>query len=118
MTPPQQNNQISPWGQWKILLETNYCKVKQITINPGHRLSYQTHEKRQEQWTIVQGTATVVLKDKTHTLTVGQNIFIPQKAPHRIGNTTDTPVILIEVQTGSYFGEDDIIRLKDDYKRK
>ena len=58
MTTKQNNQQKTIWGKWDILLATDYCKVKKITVNPGHRLSYQTHKKRQEQWTIVQGTAT------------------------------------------------------------
>ena len=118
MKQQTKNQQTTVWGKWEILLETDYCKVKQITVNPGQRLSYQTHKKRQEQWTIVQGTATIVLNDKTQLLTPGNSILIPKQAPHRIGNTTDTPIIFIEVQTGTYFGEDDIIRLEDDYNRQ
>ena len=117
MTPKSNNQHTTVWGKWDILLETKYCKVKKITVNPNHRLSYQTHQKRQEQWTIVQGTATIILNDKKHLLTVGESIFIPKQTPHRIGNYTDIPLIFIEVQTGSYFGEDDIIRLEDDYNR-
>lgn len=105
------------WGHWEILLETKYCKVKQITVNPGQRLSYQSHQKRQEHWTIVQGTGTLVLNDESHTLCVGENIVIPKQAKHRIGNKTKSPLIFIEVQTGDYFGEDDIKRYEDDYGR-
>ena len=108
----------TPWGRWEVLLDTDYCKVKRIFVNPGHRLSHQTHQRRQEVWTIVQGTATVVLNDKETIHETGDTIFIPKGAPHRIGNTHDTPVIFIEVQRGDYFGEDDIIRLDDDYGRK
>ena len=106
-----------PWGSWEILLEESYCKVKRIIVHPNQRLSYQKHFKRQEQWTIVQGTATIVLNDETKKLKTGDSIFIPKEAKHRIGNQEKTPLIFIEVQCGSYFGEDDIIRLEDDYNR-
>tara|TARA_B100001113_G_scaffold309570_1_gene272298 strand:- start:154 stop:528 length:375 start_codon:yes stop_codon:yes gene_type:complete len=113
-SPSRENR---PWGHYEILLETAYCKVKQITVNPNQRLSYQRHEKREEYWTIVKGNAIVILNDKKINLSEGQQIHIPQKTNHRIQNTATKPLIFIEIQRGSYFGEDDIIRLEDDYKR-
>jgi len=109
--------QTTPWGSWEILLETDYCKVKQIIVNPNGRLSYQKHFKREEVWTIVQGQATITLNDVVHTLNEGGIIHIPKESFHRIANETVTPLIFIEIQRGSYFGEDDIVRVSDDYGR-
>jgi mannose-6-phosphate isomerase len=106
-----------PWGKFENLLEAEYCKVKRITVNPGQRLSYQYHHKRSEVWTVVQGTPVVTLDDKKINLTSGQVIEIPVGSKHRIENNTEHLVVFIEVQHGSYFGEDDIVRLEDDYNR-
>lgn len=106
-----------PWGFYEILLETEYTKVKQITVNPGQRLSYQYHSKRQEFWTIVSGSATVILDDEKVLVAQGESIYIPLGAKHRIMNETNELVVFIEVQTGTYFGEDDIIRIDDEYGR-
>tara|TARA_Y100000591_G_C21483721_1_gene521734 strand:- start:128 stop:484 length:357 start_codon:yes stop_codon:yes gene_type:complete len=105
------------WGKWEIIHETNTCKVKQLTINQNHRLSYQKHLKRQESWTIIQGSALVTLDGVQHNLTYGETIVIPKESLHRIGNQNTEPLVIIEVQTGTYFGEDDIIRIEDDYGR-
>ena len=110
-------NSTRPWGHYDVLLDTDYCKVKQITVKPNQRLSYQRHEKREEYWTIVKGQATVTLNDKKIALSEGQQIHIPQHANHRIANKSSEPLIFIEIQRGSYFGEDDIIRIEDDYGR-
>lgn len=110
-------NSTRPWGHYNVLLDTDYCKVKQITVKPNQRLSYQRHEKREEYWTIVKGQATVTLNDKKIALSEGQQIHIPQHANHRIANKSSEPLIFIEIQRGSYFGEDDIIRIEDDYGR-
>lgn len=107
----------TPWGRWEVLLDADYCKVKRITVNPGQRLSYQKHFKRQEFWTIVQGTATITLDDEVKNYTVGELAHIPLEAKHRVANEGETPVVFIEVQQGTYFGEDDIIRFEDDYGR-
>jgi len=106
-----------PWGYYEVLLDSTYCKVKRITVNPGHRLSYQRHTKRKEYWTIVLGQGTVLLNDELHTLNPGDTITIPREAWHRIGNRGEVPLVFIEVQRGDYFGEDDIIRSEDDYGR-
>jgi len=108
---------IRPWGTYEVLLEGDYCKVKQIVVNQDQRLSYQYHKFREEVWTIVSGTALVVLDGQEIRLQPGEVIKIPLGSKHRIGNISESPLIFIEVQMGSYFGEDDIIRIQDDYER-
>ncbi len=108
----------TPWGRWEVLLDAPYCKVKRIIVNPGHRLSYQRHQKREELWTIVQGKATVTLDGNVKIFSEGDVAHIPRGAAHRMGNDHKLPVVFIEIQRGSYFGEDDIVRLEDDYGRK
>ncbi len=88
-----------------------------MVVLPGKRLSYQRHAKRSEHWFIVSGTATVTLEGVEHTLGPGQSIDIPLGGAHRIANGGDTDLVFIEVQHGTYFGEDDIVRLEDDYGR-
>jgi len=106
-----------PWGKFENLLETDYCKVKQITVYPKQKLSYQYHEHRAERWVIVQGEAIVTIDDFDYTKVIGDAVKIPKGAKHRIWNPGDVNLIFIEVQTGAYFGEDDIIRLEDNYGR-
>ena len=106
-----------PWGSFEVLLDTLYCKVKQIVVKPSQKLSYQYHEHRAERWVIVQGEAIVTIDDLNHTKTIGESVKIPKGAKHRIWNPGNTNLIFIEVQTGTYFGEDDIIRLEDNYGR-
>ena len=106
-----------PWGKWEVLLDEPTYKVKRITVNPGHRLSYQKHFKRKEHWMIVQGESTVTLDDREIPLKSGEHIDIDLEVAHRIANYGSEPVVFIEIQQGSYFGEDDIIRLEDDYGR-
>lgn len=108
----------TPWGSWRVLHETERCKVKQLVVNPGARLSYQTHRYRKESWVVVTGKATVILLGAPYHLKTGDSIQIPIGVPHRVSNqSTSDPLVLIEVQTGTYFGEDDIVRLEDDYGR-
>lgn len=107
-----------PWGKFEVLLDAPYCKVKRITVNPNQRLSYQKHFKREEVWTVVQGHATVTLDGITTTHAEKDVIRIPLQAAHRVANEGSEPLIFIEVQLGTYFGEDDIVRLEDDYDRK
>lgn len=107
----------TPWGRWEVLLDSHICKVKRITVKPGQRLSLQKHFKRREFWTIVQGTATVTIDDVIQDYHEDQIAVIPQGAVHRIENRSSEDVIFIEIQRGTYFGEDDIIRLEDDYGR-
>ena len=106
-----------PWGSFENLLDEEYCKVKRIIVKPGQRLSYQYHYKRDECWVIVQGAATVTLDDKIHTFIEGDVVQIEYGTKHRVENKGDEDLIFIETQTGTYFGEDDIVRLDDDYGR-
>ena len=108
---------IRPWGKYEVLLDSDNVKVKRITVNPNSRLSYQYHDKRREQWTVVSGLLSIVLDDERVFREKGESISIPLGAKHRAWNETHEPVVFIEVQTGTYFGEDDIIRLEDDYER-
>lgn len=107
-----------PWGRFEVLREDNHYKSKIIRVEPGQKLSYQSHKNRAEHWIIVKGEAVVTLDDKEHIQKQGSHIFIPQGAKHRIHNRSSSYVEFIEVQTGSYFGEDDITRYQDDYGRK
>jgi len=106
-----------PWGSFENLLDEEYCKVKRLIIKPGQRPSYQYHHKRSEHWVIVQGFAKVTLDDEEVQLVAGENVFVPIGSSHRIENVGEEDLIFIEVQCGTYFGEDDIVRLEDDYKR-
>jgi glucokinase len=108
---------IAPWGFWEVLEEAKDFKAKRIYIHPGQRLSYQKHEHREETWMIVTGTAAITLDDKDLTLHGGETIHIKKTQRHRIANAGQGPLIFVEVQRGTYFGEDDIVRLSDDYKR-
>ena len=107
-----------PWGNFEILHDEDYYKSKILRVDPGQRLSYQSHQKRSEHWIVVRGTATVLLNDQEKTLKVGEHLHIPLGAKHRLMNLSKEVMELIEVQTGSYFGEDDIERFQDDYGRK
>jgi len=107
-----------PWGNYTVLDDdAPDHKVKRIVVHPGKRLSYQRHSKRAEHWFIVSGTATVTLDGTVTTVQAGQAIDIPVEGAHRIANEGATDVVFIEVQRGTYFGEDDIVRLDDDYGR-
>lgn len=106
-----------PWGKYEVLADKKEFKGKVITVDPGQQLSYQSHQKRSEHWVIISGQAEVVLDDKVNKLSTGNYIFIPQGAKHRMRNPGTEPLVFVEVQTGSYFGEDDIQRYEDDYNR-
>lgn len=106
-----------PWGKFEILRDTDAFKSKVIHVNPGQQLSYQSHKKRAEHWVIIKGHPEVVLNDVLHKLHPGENIYIPLGAKHRIRNPGNEVVEFVEVQVGTYFGEDDITRYQDDYKR-
>lgn len=107
-----------PWGSFEILFEENDLKVKRIVVKPEKRLSLQSHRFRSENWVIIQGRALVTLDERQIPLTVHESVFIPCGAKHRIGNAGTEEVVFIEVQTGSYLGEDDIVRYQDDFLRK
>jgi mannose-6-phosphate isomerase-like protein (cupin superfamily) len=107
-----------PWGNYTVLDDdAPDHKVKRLVVHPGKRLSYQRHSKRAEHWYIVAGTATVTLDGTVSVVDAGGAIDIPLESAHRIANQGSTDVVLIEVQRGSYFGEDDIVRLEDDFGR-
>jgi len=106
-----------PWGWYETISEQPGHKVKRILVNPGQQLSLQKHEHRAEHWVVVEGTAQVTVGTTVLGLTVGQHVDIGQGEIHRLTNITAEPVLIIEVQMGSYLGEDDILRLQDDYGR-
>ena len=106
-----------PWGMFENLLDNEKCKVKQLTIKPGQAPSYQYHFKRSEVWVVVQGTAALTLDDEVSNVSAGEVIHVPVGMKHRIRNIGNDDLIFIEVQLGDYFGEDDIVRLEDDYNR-
>ncbi len=106
-----------PWGWFQVLSDSSDYKVKKIFIKPNSELSLQSHKHRSEHWVIVQGTALVTIEDKQFSLEKNQSIFVPKGKIHRIKNINNDPVIIIEVQTGSYLGEDDIVRYEDKYSR-
>jgi mannose-1-phosphate guanylyltransferase/mannose-6-phosphate isomerase len=106
-----------PWGSYTILEDRDDCKVKRLTVKPGHVLSLQLHHKRSEHWTVVNGTAKVRIGEKELLLNANESAYIPMNTVHRLENPTDRDIHLIEVQCGDYFGEDDIVRLEDRYGR-
>jgi mannose-6-phosphate isomerase len=107
-----------PWGNFTVLDDgESDHKVKRLVVHPGKRLSYQRHSKRAEHWFIVSGTAKVTLDGTVHELRAGESIDIPLEGAHRVGNDGDVDLVFIEVQHGTYFGEDDIVRLEDDFGR-
>lgn len=106
-----------PWGAYWVLEEAQTHKVKKILVNPGGRLSLQYHRHRAEVWTIILGCGTVTINNILKEYFPGEVINIPIRAHHRIENRTLEPLLFIEVQHGNYFGEDDIVRIEDDYNR-
>ena len=106
-----------PWGSFTILEDAADCKVKRLVVKPGQVLSLQKHQRRSEHWTVVKGTAKIRLGDKEFLLEANQSTYVPVDTLHRLENPGDTDIHLIEVQTGNYFGEDDIERLEDIYGR-
>jgi mannose-1-phosphate guanylyltransferase/mannose-6-phosphate isomerase len=107
-----------PWGSYEGLAEEAGFQVKRIIIKPGAALSLQLHHKRAEHWIVVRGTATVTCGERVFELQENQSTYIPMETKHRLENRTGEPVTLIEVQCGSYLGEDDIVRFDDVYGRK
>jgi mannose-6-phosphate isomerase-like protein (cupin superfamily) len=106
-----------PWGRYTILDEGTGYKVKRIEVLPGKRLSYQKHAQRAEHWMVVVGMARMTLEEQTLMLGPGDTIDIPIGAAHRIENAGEEQLIFIEIQRGDYLGEDDIVRLQDDFGR-
>ena len=108
---------VRPWGRYFILDQSEIHKVKRIEVLPGKRLSYQRHRFRAEHWMIVQGQGLLTLDGKSKNVSPGDSFDIEIGQLHRIENTASDLLIFVEVQTGSYFGEDDIERVEDDYGR-
>ncbi|MEH6393188.1 MAG: mannose-1-phosphate guanylyltransferase/mannose-6-phosphate isomerase [Sulfitobacter sp.] len=106
-----------PWGWYESLVIGARFQVKRIVVNPGAALSLQSHHHRSEHWIVVEGTAKVTVDDEVKLVGENQSVYIPLGAIHRMENPGKVPMVLIEVQTGSYFGEDDIIRYEDIYAR-
>jgi mannose-1-phosphate guanylyltransferase/mannose-1-phosphate guanylyltransferase/mannose-6-phosphate isomerase len=106
-----------PWGGFEILADEKNFKSKRVTIDPGAQLSYQSHAKRSEHWVIISGLGQVTLNEKVIPLKPGESVYIPVGSKHRMTNPGKEPLVFVEVQTGSYFGEDDIVRYQDDYNR-
>ncbi len=106
-----------PWGMFESLVIGSRFQVKRIVVKPGAALSLQSHHHRSEHWIVVEGTARVTVDDEVKLLTENQSVYIPLGAVHRMENPGKVPMVLIEVQTGSYLGEDDIIRYEDVYSR-
>lgn len=106
-----------PWGWYESLVVGPRFQVKRIVVHPGASLSLQSHQRRAEHWVVVEGTAKVTIHDKVVRVAENQSVYIPVGAKHRMENPGDTPLTLIEVQTGTYFGEDDITRYEDKYAR-
>ena len=106
-----------PWGRYEVLQESSTHKVKCIWVAPGKRLSYQRHQKRAEHWFIVTGEGEVTLDGETIRVSAGSSVDVPMGSLHRIHNVGTEELIFVEVQTGTYFGEDDIERVEDDFGR-
>ncbi len=106
-----------PWGTYQTINFTDKSQTKIITVKPKGQLSLQKHFKRAEHWVVVTGTPTITVDKSVREYGVGEHVFIPKEAVHRLENFTDSDIQIIEVQVGDYLGEDDIVRLEDIYKR-
>jgi mannose-1-phosphate guanylyltransferase/mannose-6-phosphate isomerase len=106
-----------PWGYFESIDAGDRFQVKRIMVKPGEALSLQMHHHRAEHWVVVSGTAKVTRGEEQYLVSENESTFIPVGVKHRLENPGKVPLYLIEVQSGSYFGEDDIVRLEDKYKR-
>ena len=109
--------ETKPWGSYSILFKSTDYQVKRVEVGPGHRLSLQKHAKRAEKWIVVGGIGEATLGSMNIPVERGSVVDIPMDAVHRIKNTGNELLVFIEVQFGAYLGEDDIVRLEDDYYR-
>ena len=107
-----------PWGSFFVIHEEEDYKLKRLEITPNKRLSYQFHDKRSETWVIISGRPSITINDITKFYDKGDTVIIPVGTKHRIENKENEPLEIIEVQVGSYLGEDDIVRYEDDYGRE
>ena len=105
-----------PWGTYEVLLNTENCKVKRIIVNPNEQLSVQYHNKHSELWKIISGKGQILIGNDWIEAKPGVMVEIPQGAIHSV-KAIDESLVFIEIQTGTYFGEDDIVRLSDKYNR-
>ena len=115
--PADAASETRPWGTFHVLEEGAGYKVKRLMVEPGHRLSLQRHRFRAEHWVVIAGSPRVVIGGRVRRLKPTDAVTVPRGAWHRIENPAKVPVIIIEIQRGSYLGEDDIIRRQDDYGR-
>lgn len=111
-------SEVRPWGSWHVLDEGRGYKVKRIQVSPGKRLSLQKHARRAEHWVVVSGQATCTVGEATSDFAPGETVVVPVGARHRIANAGETELVVVEVQLGDYTGEDDIVRLEDDFGRE
>jgi mannose-6-phosphate isomerase len=106
-----------PWGSWHVIDVAEGYKIKRIHVNPGSRLSLQSHEHRSEHWVVIQGEATCEINGEVSVVRHDESIDVPLGARHRLGNQGAEELVIVEVQLGGYTGEDDICRYEDDYGR-
>ncbi len=106
-----------PWGWFETLAICSSSQVKRILVKPGAAISLQSHRYRSEHWVVVEGNAKVTVDNNINLVSIGQSIYVPLGAVHRMENPGKVPMVIIEVQTGTYLGEDDIIRYEDLYAR-
>jgi mannose-6-phosphate isomerase-like protein (cupin superfamily) len=109
--------EVRPWGSYTVLISETYCQVKKLVVNPGKRLSLQSHKFRAEHWFIVQGKGIAQLDGVEIPLNAGDSIDLPIESKHRISCSGEKELVFIEVQTGTSFEEDDIVRYEDDFGR-
>ena len=117
MSADEQVRAERPWGSWQVLESGDGYKVKRIEVQPGHRLSYQTHSRRSEHWVVVAGTATCLLDGEVVVARTGQHVVVGEGVAHRVSNDHGELLVIVETQLGAYTEEDDIVRLEDDYDR-
>lgn len=118
MSPSGAGEDHRPWGRFQVLAEGGDCKIKMITVHPGKRLSLQRHRFRDEHWFVLEGEGIVTRDGGETVLSKGQSIDIPRGSLHRIFNAGTGDFVVLEIQTGTYFGEDDIERIEDDFGRR
>ena len=106
-----------PWGRGKVLDASSNFTLKTIEVDAGQRLSLQFHHHRSEHWVVVQGQGQVTIGDDQFRVAPGSHVHIPRRAPHRLQNIGDQPLMIVEVQYGDRLDEDDIVRIEDDYHR-
>ena len=106
-----------PWGNYHKVFQEPGVWVKRVEVKPGARLSLQKHQKRSEKWVVVAGSGVAIINEVEIQVAPGSVVYVPLGAVHRIGNTGQVPLVFVEVATGNYLAEDDIVRLQDDYNR-